>query len=311
MNADEKKKNIARRAERILDIAKVMASSLGCQVENRIEEIQLHYEGYAEPGCDTEFGLVATGNWNTIDTYDHSTRSHTVVSNLPKRIADLFERMGIECEWSDEWTECGSCYKLVRTNPDSYGWTQSFYFDENNGDCTCVECLKDDAENYLSGLEGNSNVANTMDEINPSDYGYIQVNEDSYQTGFHPGQNDDPHKIAKELDSKGITRYLFNIDSVGQFDSNWSVYVHSSEEHLLNPCDCEDCDGDCDNCNDSDDCDDCDCANDCEWCEASDKKESAQVVVNTNDHPCKHCGTGLNAGETPCWKCGIDNPTRN
>jgi hypothetical protein len=26
--------------------------------------------------------------------------------------------------------------------------------------------------------------------------------------------------------------------------------------------------------------------------------------------PCKCCGTNLNEGETPCWKCGSDDPTK-
>jgi hypothetical protein len=48
-------------------------------------------------------------------------------------------------------------------------------------------------------------------------------------------RNDDPHKVAKELRAKGISRFLFNIDDVGQFDSHWSVYVHEDEKHLLEP----------------------------------------------------------------------------
>lgn len=27
--------------------------------------------------------------------------------------------------------------------------------------------------------------------------------------------------------------------------------------------------------------------------------------------PCKLCKTSLNENETPCWKCGLDNPTKN
>jgi hypothetical protein len=44
-----------------------------------------------------------------------------------------------------------------------------------------------------------------------------------------------PAQVAKELRAKGISRFLFNIDDVGQFDSHWSVYVHEDEKHLLEP----------------------------------------------------------------------------
>lgn len=40
-------------------------------------------------------------------------------------------------------------------------------------------------------------------------------------------------KVAKELQAKGIERFLFQLDSVGQFDGRWSVYVHESEKKKL------------------------------------------------------------------------------
>src|SRR5574343_1714826 len=95
--------NTIKRANRILEIARNMAKSLGYKVVNRIEEIQLHYEGYREPGYN-QSNLIATGNWNSITNYGNGC--HTMISDLPKRMADMFDKMGIECEWSDEWTEC-------------------------------------------------------------------------------------------------------------------------------------------------------------------------------------------------------------
>jgi hypothetical protein len=102
MDQDQKAKNVCKRANRILDIAKRMAGDLGCQVQNRIEEIQL-YHGYSEPGYSSD--LVAIGNWNNIDNYDSQTRTRKLVSDLPCRISRMFEKMGIECEWNDEWVD--------------------------------------------------------------------------------------------------------------------------------------------------------------------------------------------------------------
>jgi hypothetical protein len=292
MNDDERKRNTARRAERILEIAAAMAAKVSVYAENRIEEIQLHYNGYAEPGYSAgEHDLVATGNWNKITQYDAQSQTSVLVSNLPKRIADLFEKMGIECEWSDEWTECNHCGKIVRNQGDSYHWTPSFFWSEQSGDVSCIECLLKDPEDFLSELEDNENVANTMEEIDPAKYGYIQINEDSYETGWYPGQHDNPSKIAKELRKKGITKFLFNIDSVGQFDSHWSVYVHEDEEHLLNPiADEED-----------------------EVVSFNKETDALLNVVATSIHkleiPCKVCKTQLWQGETPCWKCGTNDPT--
>ena len=225
-------KNTSKRAERILEIAKNMSEGNN-RVRNSLEDIQLHYEGYAEPGCHSE-EVVATGNWNDVSKYNSLTNKQERISNLPSRILALFEKMGIVCEWSDEWAAC-SCGKLVRTQGDSYSWTASYQL--NDGELTCIDCLKDDPESYLLSLEGDSNVANTIHCIRPEKNGYVKMNEDnSYETGFHPGQHDDPKKVAKELEAKGLYRYLFNIDAVGQFDTRWSVYVHKDE---LNECDCE------------------------------------------------------------------------
>lgn len=292
MNSAEKKQNTSKRANKILDIAMNMAQDKVWQVKSAIENIQLHYDGYAEPGYDVgEAGIVATGNWNEVTGYNHTTRQVETISDLPNRILNLFEKMGIECEWSDEWATC-SCGKLIRTQPDSYGWTRSYSV--YDGEYACIECLKEDPEGYLGNLEDNPDMANTIKDIDPADYGYIKVNEDSYASGWHPGQNADPHKVAKELRAKGISRFLFHIDDVGQFDTHWSVYVHSEEEHLLNPAEEDPCES---------------CSNDCDGCD-HDALVAVVIEQPKKEVPCKFCKTSLWEDETPCWKCGTDNPTR-
>jgi hypothetical protein len=110
-------------------------------VASYLQGIELHYNGYAEPGyTDPECGLIATGNWNEVTSWFNGER--TVVSNLPKRLGDLFERMGIEIEWSDEWASCSDCGKLVRTQPDSYCWKPSFTL--GDGELLCRECTPDE-----------------------------------------------------------------------------------------------------------------------------------------------------------------------
>jgi hypothetical protein len=69
---------------------------------------------------------------------------------------------------------------------------------------------------------------NTIDNIDPEDYGYVKQS-DRYENGWHPGQNDDPKAIAKALREKGYRRFLFQVDNVGQFDLRFSVYIHQEE----------------------------------------------------------------------------------
>lgn len=97
---------------------------------------------------------------------------------------------------------------------------------------------EEDAETHLESLEGNPRTANTIDSIDPSDYGYVRLDLD-LEHGFHEGQDSDPKVVAKSLEGMGISRYLFNIDDQGQFDTRFSCYVHESEADLYKPSDVE------------------------------------------------------------------------
>ncbi len=227
-------KNTWKRAQRVLEIAASMAEAAdgkGYWIRNHIEEIQLH-SGYAEPGySEPECGIIATGNWNTIDKWNKETNKHDLISDLPKRVGDIFEKMGIPCEWSDEWSQCGSCYKLIRTSPDSYSWQANYWL--GDGDITCAECVKSDPEAYIEAHESDHHMFLSIEDIDPADHGYVLVNDEPYESGWHPGQTDDPKVVAKELVDKGITRFVFRKDENSQFYSKWSVYVHESEADLL------------------------------------------------------------------------------
>lgn len=195
----------------------------------QLQDIQLHHEGYAEPGYKTpESGIIATGNWNNITKYVNG--QHITLNDYPSRIGRLFERLGVEIEWSDEWTECSNCYKLIRTSADSYSWQPSYVM--GDGEIECSECIAEHAEEHLKELEGRTSTCNTISGIDPEDHGYVKYNEDSYENGFY-GVNDDPKKIAAELRGKGIERFLFQLDENQQFCSRFSVYIHKSEAHLL------------------------------------------------------------------------------
>ena len=256
MNKEDKVQNIIKRANRVLEIAKRQSQNEP-KVQNRVNNICLHTEGYAEPEYSSEVGLVATGNWNQVSNCNEH-------GDLLRRISTIFENMGIECEWFDEWCNCSYCNKLIRNCPDSYSWKPSFfYFD---GEVTCIECLKKDPVEYLKSLEDNSSVANTID-INPSDFGYVLI-DGNKQSGWYPGQNDNPDKIAKELREQGISRFLFNIKLVGQFDCYWSVYLHKDEVQMLNIIDDEDVNDKCNNCHE--DCDKC--------CPSSSPDEDAEHI---------------------------------
>ena len=314
-----------KRANRIMSIAKDMAKG-HIQLLNRLEEIQLHYNGYAEPGCVDAIGVVAVGNWHNVKLIDPNTNLQSKLGQLPGRIGDMFDKMGIEVEWYDEWTAC-SCGKLCRTSPDCHDWTPAIFMGQD--ECWCIDCVKNNEESYLCEFENNPDVQNEFRKVNPSMFGYELVNEEMFdneettQIGYFPGQYDSKQKIAGEMAGRGIERFLFSTD----LKNSWDLYVHSSEVHLLNDEDedeieddehTKDCD--CDSCCMADsNPEECDkgCDDDCGSCKKVHssaptmelRSRGEALIVNVNDCACKVCKASLNKGETPCWKCGTDNPT--
>lgn len=101
---------------------------------------------YAEPGYSSKFVLVS--NWNEPDFYDNTTKTRQpLLPEHPKlfaRLVRIFEKMGWETEWSDEWISCEYCGKLVRTEPDSYSWKPSFVYNESACGLICKGCAEEE-----------------------------------------------------------------------------------------------------------------------------------------------------------------------
>lgn len=191
---------------------------------------------YAEPGYSVDGPGILFANWNAETKYHAATETRgawfeTIDDTMP-RIGKIAEHLGYECEWSDEWAMCDGCQKAVRTSANSYGWTASYWMGPDDCTILCHECVTDDPSDYLEFLRGNDRAALTIN-IDLSDHGYVKQNDRSYENGWHPGQNDSPEVIGKSLRDRGVDDYIFTIDSVGQFDLNFSVWVHEEQTHLL------------------------------------------------------------------------------
>lgn len=217
-----------RKIERLVEAAQRLAPT--SQGAMRAECVQIHYAGYAEPGYDSaDDTVVVTGDWNRVSRYDAAENKFHDVDVIMPRLAKALERAGAELEWEDEWAECGECNRLVRTSGNSYGWTPSYAIDECT--ITCHACLTQDPEAHLASLENNPRTANTIDSIDPAAHGYVKL--DDYERGLYGGQSADPREVAKALRKRGVTRFLFQIDSVGQFDMDFSAWVHETEQSKL------------------------------------------------------------------------------
>lgn len=218
------------RVQKLIDRAVKRAKT--SRGRDQVESVSIYTNGYAEPGyADPDSGVICLGNWNGISQYNPQTNDHDTLDDAPCWLGEQLESIGVSLEWSDEWEVCSACGKLVRSQPSSYSWTQQYWTADDG--IECVECTQKDPTAYFEHLEGNANSCITIDDIEPTEHGY-QLLTDNLENGLYGGQDADPKKIAAALQKQGVKRFIFKLDSVGQFDIQFSVYVHESEWDQLN-----------------------------------------------------------------------------
>lgn len=166
--------------------------------------------GYAEPGyTDPEKGVVLL-NWN----------------KFPRGLDDILERAGYAIEWSDEWSTCSDCGKLVRTSPDGYSWQPSYRI-MNECEIVCDDCI--DWPDYLQSIEDDADTC-CMAACNPAEHGYRLISDPGkFENGFHPGQTDNPHEILKTYSDRGETGIVFRLAETSQFYCKFEVWQREQE----------------------------------------------------------------------------------
>lgn len=190
------------------------------------------FDGYAEPDYDDPKGAIVTANWNhdkekiikaTFVDPDEDDADEMCT------VADALGKLGCEIEWLDEWDTCSNCNKLVRIRGNSYHWTCFYWRNDAAGDCICGQCIEKDEtlrNDYLDSRIGSTDNCLTI-PIDLEEYDFVRLPQD-FESGWHHGQDANPKKIAAALLARGIERFVFNLDGVGQFDAAFSVWIDKS-----------------------------------------------------------------------------------
>jgi hypothetical protein len=165
---------------------------------------------------NSEEGELLTANWNDLDQDKYD------------QLEDILKRFDIELDWDDEWDRCYECGKGVRISPTHYGWRPEFVVD-CEGYRVCKECFEKDPEEYIEFYKENTNAAFHSWAIPTLEKLGYKESDNTYETGFHPGQTDDPENIRHMLLSAGIYDFVFVVKSVGQFDVNWTVFIKEGD----------------------------------------------------------------------------------
>ena len=187
------------------------------------------YEEYSDElttGESVDYGgiLWYSEGWNPIHALDKIIQSAKEF-NLEDRVDSYWTERGYEPGengFSDEYTTCGNCGRIVRTQADSYGW-EPRYLTTEWGDLLCENCVDpSDLNQYVNQNE--KAIPDFMEKLAAKN-GWEKC-EHEFENGMHRGQDDSPAKVAEVLTRAGID-YIFWYDA-SQFYVTFGVYVHAS-----------------------------------------------------------------------------------
>lgn len=172
-------------------------------------------------GKGTEYDnekVWVTGNWN---------------GELGGRLFKALDRIGVDAEWYDEYDQCFDCLKLLRAKPDSYMW-QPQYLRTEECECVCFECLdlSDDSVLEEFGYIDNFDKA-VPDKLGEKldSWGWAPFNG-TYESGWHPGQDDQPDVIFDKIKEKSPElSIVFRLDEVSQFYIRFTAWVKDRREN--------------------------------------------------------------------------------
>ena len=181
---------------------------------------------YGEPGYGDATLVVLGSYWCRCGRTDvgRGGSMHDMQEHYPLIWAKL-EEEGVQFEWHDEWIVDHETGKAYRTSPDSYGWKPSIMFTER-GDLVTPD---DDIETIVDHADTTGAVLNTNFVTKESlvDAGFVPFSTDN-ETGWHPGQHDDPRQVADRARIQFPDCQVVNIvTGSGQFETYWDTYVRT------------------------------------------------------------------------------------
>lgn len=123
--------------------------------------------------------------------------------------------------FSDEYTSCSGCGKIIRTSPDSYSWLPQYELCDAG--IFCLDCI--DFDSYIENMLNEPTRANTVySDGDFLEHNFQRINADSFESGWY-GRNDEPKVILKKVQEKYPTMdFVFSICSSGQFATQFDIW---------------------------------------------------------------------------------------
>lgn len=212
-------------------------------------------DSYVEPGYDQK-QIVLIGDW--VDTSGP--------------FLDVVEKLDGGYGWYDQWAACRACNRAFRTVANSWHWKPHGALTGDGWYCGACLCdyTPDELTDLWSGINGEglpvNNPSSAITWMTPrqmKDAGWKewepadgereggggregnregQEDDGRYQTGWHPGQDDNPADVyaqirqqynpaecPTDIDPDIKPRVVFLIDSTSQFYMGWSAWVWAAD----------------------------------------------------------------------------------
>lgn len=192
-------------------------------ITNYFEKHNIDYDIHA-PGIDNEKQVIVA-DWNRVD----------------KAFTSYIENF-FEIDWEDESTTCSHCYLHIHTTPSYYGDDMRHINTEDGP--LCKTCALANSDWIFDDFAFESQYPPIYHKAIPAwlkckteENGFTPFQsantacKDIFESGFHYGQTDTPEKVCKLVtELLGNREMVFCIDSSGQFDVHFSVYIKKVEE---------------------------------------------------------------------------------
>ena len=183
--------------------------------------------GFSEPGygMPNESDVWVTGNWNPKRFRRAGEPKLTNDESLPERLGDALNRVGATILWLDEWARCDDCAQAVRTQPNSYSWTASYLWTDQD-EIICRNCAE---FSDIEKLAVNTFTYAVPTFIDLEAEGFTRHNG-TYESGWHAGMNDKPEDIYNEIRRETNQDIVFQLSATSQFYIEFQAFVRDSED---------------------------------------------------------------------------------
>ncbi len=186
--------------------------------ENAMDYIQrIDCNAYCGPSAeDSDITIIVT-NWN----------------NMPSKFQDWIEDYFgdyVETLYEDEATTCSHCGDIISTTPQTYGHQVSYFVVPEWGEVLCRKCLENDESLCEDTIEVMHDQTVFPAWFKGCLTGWIEESElfkapKEYETGFHPGQNDNLKDALKQAATRHELLTIAVVTTASQFDVYWELLV--------------------------------------------------------------------------------------